>query len=68
MWKGIVFFSSVRERGVSGAPKIVIIGAGSVVFAQKLITDIITFPALRGSTLTLVDIDEEWLELITKAS
>lgn len=47
-------------------PKIVIIGAGSVVFAQKLITDIITFPALRESTLALVDIDEERLELITK--
>lgn len=47
-------------------PKIVIIGAGSVVFAQKLITDIITFPALRESTLALVDIDEERLELITR--
>lgn len=46
--------------------KIVIIGAGSVVFAQKLITDIITFPSLRNSTLALVDIDEERLELITK--
>lgn len=47
-------------------PKIVIIGAGSVVFAQKLITDIITFPALRESALALVDIDEERLELITR--
>lgn len=47
-------------------PKIVLIGAGSVVFAQKLITDIITFPALRKSTIALVDIDEERLELITR--
>lgn len=47
-------------------PKIVLIGAGSVVFAQKLITDIITFPALRESTLALVDIDETRLELITR--
>ncbi|MCS7241776.1 alpha-glucosidase/alpha-galactosidase [Candidatus Caldatribacterium sp.] len=47
-------------------PKIVIIGAGSVVFAQKLITDILTFPALWESTLALVDIDEERLELITR--
>jgi len=47
-------------------PKIVLIGAGSVVFAQKLIIDLITFPALQNSTISLVDIDEERLELITK--
>lgn len=49
-------------------PKIVIIGAGSVVFAQKLIIDLVTFPALRESTIALVDIDEERLELITQLS
>ncbi len=47
-------------------PKIVFIGAGSVVFAQKLIIDILTFPALRKSTIALVDIDEDRLELITR--
>jgi len=47
-------------------PKIVFIGAGSVVFAQKLIIDLITFPALRESVFSLVDIDEERLELITQ--
>ncbi len=47
-------------------PKIVLIGAGSVVFAQKLIIDLITFPALQNSIISLVDIDEERLELITK--
>ncbi len=47
-------------------PKIVLIGAGSVVFAQKLIIDLVTFPSLRNSTIALVDIDEERLELITK--
>ncbi|BER91862.1 alpha-glucosidase/alpha-galactosidase [Atrimonas thermophila] len=47
-------------------PKIVLIGAGSVVFAQKLIIDLITFPALRESVFSLVDIDEERLELITQ--
>ncbi len=46
--------------------KIVLIGAGSVVFAQKLIIDLITFPALQNSTLSSADIDEERLELITK--
>jgi len=46
--------------------KIVLIGAGSVVFAQSLIIDLIIFPALRNSTISLVDIDEERLELITK--
>lgn len=49
-------------------PKIVFIGAGSVVFAQKLMIDLITFPALRESTFSLVDIDEERLELVTRVT
>ncbi len=46
-------------------PKIVLIGAGSVVFAKTLIADILTFPALQGSTISLVDINPERLELIS---
>ncbi|MGC8778613.1 MAG: alpha-glucosidase/alpha-galactosidase [Candidatus Caldatribacteriaceae bacterium] len=49
-------------------PKIVFIGAGSVVFAQKLMIDLLTFPALRESTFSLVDIDEERLELTSRVT
>jgi alpha-galactosidase len=46
-------------------PKIVIIGAGSHVFSRHLITDILSYPELRESTITLVDIAAEPLALIT---
>ena len=42
-------------------PRIVIIGAGSSVFAQAMIRDSLSFPALEGSTLALMDIDAEVL-------
>ncbi|MDH5440217.1 MAG: alpha-glucosidase/alpha-galactosidase [Candidatus Bathyarchaeota archaeon] len=45
--------------------KIVIIGAGSQVFSRNLITDFLSYPELRNSTITLMDIDEERLNLIT---
>jgi len=45
--------------------KIVIIGAGSHQFARRLISDILWFPQLRDSLITLVDIDQERLNLIT---
>jgi alpha-galactosidase len=45
--------------------KIVIIGAGSHVFSRHLVTDIISFPELRDSTINLMDIETESLELIT---
>jgi alpha-galactosidase len=44
--------------------KIAMIGAGSVVFAQRLTTDILAWPALQGSTIALMDIDPARLELI----
>lgn len=47
-------------------PKIVMIGAGSVVFAKNLITDILSYPPLRDSTISLMDIDPERLELIER--
>lgn len=41
----------------SSKPKIVIIGAGGFVFPFRLIGDLLSFPALRASTLCLMDID-----------
>ena len=42
-------------------PKITFIGAGSTVFAQNLIGDILSFPELADSTISLFDIDPERL-------
>ena len=44
--------------------KIVLIGAGSHGFSRNLITDILSYPELRDSTITLMDIDEKALDLI----
>ena len=45
--------------------KIVIIGAGSHIFAKNLITDIVSYPELRENTIALMDISKEPLDLIT---
>jgi alpha-galactosidase len=45
--------------------KIVMIGAGSHVFTAKLLGDFLSWPELRDGTISLVDIDEERLELIS---
>ncbi|MDB5059384.1 MAG: putative alpha-galactosidase, partial [Chloroflexi bacterium] len=37
--------------------KIALIGAGSVIFAQNLIGDILSFPELAGCHIALMDID-----------
>ncbi|NDJ78640.1 MAG: alpha-glucosidase/alpha-galactosidase [Chloroflexi bacterium] len=42
-------------------PKITFIGAGSTVFAKNLMGDILSYPELADSTLSLFDIDEERL-------
>ena len=42
-------------------PKITFIGAGSTVFARNLLGDILSFPELAGSTISLFDIDQERL-------
>jgi alpha-galactosidase len=39
-------------------PKIVFIGAGSLVFFKQLFTDMLSFPSLQNATYSLVDIDE----------
>ena len=43
--------------------KIVLIGAGSHSFSKNLITDILTYPEFRDSTVTLMDIAQEPLAL-----
>jgi len=42
-------------------PKITFIGAGSTIFAKNLIGDILSFPELSDSTISLFDIDSERL-------
>ena len=46
------------------SPKISLIGAGSVVFARRLLQDVSSIPELRDSEIALMDIDSERLELI----
>jgi len=46
--------------------KITFIGAGSVVFASRLLSDILVHPELGDSTISLMDINAERLELIDK--
>ncbi|QFK71966.1 alpha-glucosidase/alpha-galactosidase [Pradoshia sp. D12] len=41
--------------------KVTIIGAGSVVFAKRLISDILSYPELIGTTFSLMDINEDRL-------
>lgn len=43
-------------------PKITLIGAGSTVFAKRLMTDILHFPELADATISLHDIDPGRLE------
>ena len=47
--------------------KITFIGAGSYVFTNNLVRDILTFPLLKDATITLMDIDAEKLEFAEKA-
>ena len=49
-------------------PKITLIGAGGFVFPFRLIGDILSFPALRESTLTLMDIDPDKLGPVAHAT
>ena len=42
-------------------PKIAFIGAGSTVFAKNLLGDILSFPELANSTISLMDIDPDRL-------
>ncbi len=50
-----------RMKGSLFMAKITFIGAGSTVFAKNLMGDILGFPELANSTITLFDIDQERL-------
>ena len=47
--------------------KIAFIGAGSFEFTRNLVRDILTFPALRGCHIALMDVDAERLEVSNHA-
>jgi len=47
--------------------KITFIGAGSLEFTEGLVRDILTFPLLEGSTISLMDINPERLGFAQKA-
>ena len=48
-------------------PKITFIGAGSLGFTRGLVRDVLTFPELADSTISLMDIDPERLEFARTA-
>ncbi len=48
-------------------PKIAFIGAGSFGFTRKLVRDVLTFPLLENTTLSLMDIDADHLEFARRA-
>jgi alpha-galactosidase len=48
-------------------PTITFIGAGSLGFTRGLVRDLLTFPALEGSTIRLMDIDSERLAFAEQA-
>jgi len=47
------------------AAKIVLVGAGSIVFGLRLVGDLCATEGVRGSELVLVDIDTDRLELVS---
>lgn len=49
------------------SPKVTFIGAGSFGFTRNLVRDLLTFPALSGATLCLMDIDPERLDFAEAA-
>jgi len=49
-------------------PKIALIGAGSAVFGRRLIADLLYFPELRESTISLMDINEERLAIMLRVA
>ncbi len=48
------------------AVKITIIGAGSVTFARRLVQDVLSVPELADSTIALLDINREYLDLVSQ--
>ena len=46
--------------------RVAILGAGSVTFARRLTRDILSVPELADTTLALMDINQEYLDLVTQ--
>ena len=55
--------TTARAKRRTG-PKVAMIGAGSVVFAKRLMTDILSWPSLQGGEIALMDIHEGRLDMI----
>jgi alpha-galactosidase len=49
-------------------PKVAFIGAGSMNFSKKLVSDLLSFPELRDTDFSLMDIDEDRLEITERAA
>jgi alpha-galactosidase len=49
-------------------PKIALVGAGSMVFAKKLVGDVLSFPHLSDSEIRLMDVDEDRLRQTTRVA
>jgi alpha-galactosidase len=62
-----MIFTRVFKKGDLDMKKITFIGAGSFGFTRTLVRDILTFPALSGCEIALMDIDAERLDYITRA-
>ena len=54
----------MQTRGTDMAIKIAIIGAGSVTFARRLVQDVLSVPELADTTLALMDINPQYLDLV----
>jgi alpha-galactosidase len=52
----------------TSSPRITIIGAGGYVFPFRLIGDLLSFPALRDSTLCLMDINSDRLHRVAETA
>ncbi|MDQ3442612.1 MAG: alpha-glucosidase/alpha-galactosidase, partial [Chloroflexota bacterium] len=53
---------------MNGGPKIAMIGAGGVVFPLRLMGDLLSFPALREATYSLMDLSLERAERTATAA
>ena len=58
----------MKSKPSTKSPKIALIGSGSVVFAQNLITDILTFPELQNARFALHDIHPNRLDVSAKVA
>jgi alpha-galactosidase len=57
---------SIKKFRTMNMAKVTIIGAGSVVFAKRLIIDILSFPELSDTSFSLTDMDPDRLKTAEK--